>query len=95
MNAVSLKPDASVAETLDKLIAHHGLGAVVIAVTARLLKRSRPPDSLADLAQRGQPELDLMPDRLRADIGLGPKPKGKSHLLLGIAAQRPAHWPFP
>jgi len=77
MNAVSLKPDNNVAETLDKLIAHHGLGAVVIAVTARL------------------PELDLMPDRLRADIGLGPKPKGKPHLLLGIAAQRPAHWPFP
>jgi len=38
MNAVSLKPDNNVAETLDKLIAHHGLGAVVIAVTARLPK---------------------------------------------------------
>jgi len=95
MNAVSLKPDSSVAETIDKLIASHGLRAVVLAVSARLLKRSRPPDTKADLAARGLPELDLMDDRLRADIGLAPKEKGNPHVLLGMATQRVAHWPYP
>jgi hypothetical protein len=95
MNAVSLKPETSVAETVDKLIANHGLWAVLLTVGTRLLKRSRPPDTVADLAVRGLPELDLMDDRLRADIGLDPKPEKAPHVLLGVATHRPAHWPFP
>jgi len=89
MNAVSLKPERSVAETVDKLIASHGLWAVLLTVGTRLLKRSRPPDTKAGQALRGQPELELMDDRLRADIGLGPKPAQNPYVLLGMATHRP------
>ncbi len=89
MNAVPLKPGQSLADVMDELIASYGLKGVVLTLAAKMLKRTRPPDIEADLDLRGQPELDLMPDRLRADIGLAPKPKPNPYVLLGTAVYRP------
>ncbi len=89
MNAVPLKPGPSLADVMDELIASYGVRGVMLALAAKMVKRTRPPDTKADLALRGQPELDLMPDRLRADIGLEPKPKQCPYVLLGTSMHRP------
>ncbi|MEM7471552.1 MAG: hypothetical protein AAF340_09395 [Pseudomonadota bacterium] len=85
MNALPLKPGKSPADILDELIANHGARTVVLALASKLVKRTRPPDTTAGRALLGQPHVDGLDDRLRADIGLDPKgPPDPHHLLAHV-----------
>lgn len=88
MNALPLKPGQSPADIIEELIANHGLRAVVLALVTKLVKRTRPPDMVADPALRDQPEIDQLSDRMRADIGLPPKTPERAHIDLARAMQR-------
>ncbi len=88
MNALPLKPGQNPADILDDLIANHGLRAVLLALMGKLVKRTRPPDTTGDLARLDHPDLDLLPDHLRADIGLPRNGRQKDHLLHAYAMQR-------
>ncbi|PTX54142.1 hypothetical protein C8N43_2949 [Litoreibacter ponti] len=83
MNALPLKsPDTlgtTLNDTLDDLIADHGLRPVLLGLLARIAKRTRPPDHKYE-------RLDLLDDHMRADLGLPPaephKAKVDLHLLM-------------
>lgn len=89
MNAVPMKPKVALSETLDDLIADHGLRPVILGLLGRLAKRTRPPDTKVKPRRGPAPRLDQINDHMRADLGLPPLPPlpphragGDLHLLL-------------
>lgn len=89
MNALPVKNGPSLGELVDELIANFGGRRVFLAIARRLLKRTRPPDPTG-LALRDQPGVELLDDRVRADIGLPPKRKGPDLDILAGYSSR--HW---
>lgn len=88
MNALPLKPRASLRDHIDELIADYGVRPVLLAIAARIVKRSRPPDTLDAPDLSKQPGIDRLDNRLRADIGLAPLEPSRSHLDLGFMFKR-------
>lgn len=82
MNALPLKPDTNVKDTLDALIDDHGLRPVLLSLLARITKRTRPPDRKVGPRGKDAPRLDLLNDHLRADLGLPPAPPSRAHIDL-------------
>ena len=94
MNALPLKNRPHLSEMVDELIADFGARRVLLALVARLIKRTRPPDTRPgratgqDLA--AQAGVELLDDRVRADIGLPPKRERPNVDLLAGYSSR--HW---
>lgn len=89
MNAYPLKPGTQVKDTLDALIADHGLRPVLLTLLSRLTKRTRPPDTGVGLKATDVPKLDLLNDHLRADLGLPPAPSKRAYVDLHALWHRP------
>ncbi|MEM9583814.1 MAG: hypothetical protein AAGA08_11925 [Pseudomonadota bacterium] len=90
MNALPLKNISTPQEVIDDLIADFGFRKVFLAIFARILRGTRPPDAIAveKLVKNGA--LDHLPNDLRADIGLPPKQRSDHlHLLDGYSSR---HW---
>lgn len=66
MNALPVKRPTP-QDMIDDLIAEFGMKRVVLVTIARLFKRTRPPNL------EKQPDVDMLSDRMRADIGLPPQ----------------------
>lgn len=94
MNALPIKNRPHLSEMVDDLIADFGARRVLLALVARLIKRTRPPDTRPgratgqDLA--AQAGVELLDDRVRADIGLPPKRERPNIDLLAGYSSR--HW---
>lgn len=81
MNALPIK-NPTPQEIIDDLIADVGIVKVALVTFARLFKRTRPPDSTTFPGIEKQPGVDMLSDRLRADVGLPPKVEQKIHVDL-------------
>ncbi|WP_298292985.1 hypothetical protein [uncultured Litoreibacter sp.] len=77
-------------ELVDELVSSFGARRVLLAITARLIKRTRPPDTTGLPALHAQPGVDDLPDDIRADIGLPPKRERVNPDLLAGYVSR--HW---
>jgi len=72
MNALPVK-NPTPQKIIDDLVADIGILKVAFVTLASFLKRSRPPDRLTLSRREKQPGIDMLDDRLRADIGLPPR----------------------
>ncbi len=90
MNALPLKPQTPLSEVVDDLVADFGAKRVLLALVARLITRTRPPDTTGLPSLHAQPGVEDLPDAVRADIGLPPKEKRvQPDLLAGYVSR---HW---
>lgn len=90
MNALPLKPQTPLSEVVDGLVADFGAKRVFLAIVARLIKRTRPPDTTGLPSLKAQPGVEDLPDSVRADIGLPPKrARVNPDLLAGYVSR---HW---
>ena len=90
MNALPLKQGPHLSEVVDGLIADFGLRRVLLALMARIVKRTRPPDTTSRHSLAAQPGVEWLDDRVRADIGLPPKEVRPNIGLLDGYSSR--HW---
>jgi len=88
MNALPLKPNTNVKDTLDALIADHGLRPVLLSLLGRITKRTRPPDTKVGRPRHTPERLDLLDDHLRADLGLPPKGPYRAYVDLEALRHR-------
>ena len=90
MNALPLKNLTTPQELIDDLIADFGFRKVFLAIFARILRGTRPPDTKGGYRLHGHAHLDDLPDQVRKDIGLPPKRRQDDlHLLAGYSSR---HW---
>ncbi len=90
MNALPLKNISTPQEVIDDLIADFGFRKVFLAIFARILRGTRPPDAAEVKTLEYHKDLDHLPDSVRADIGLPPKKRDdRLHLLDGYSSR---HW---
>jgi len=89
MNALPIEPNTSLKDTLEDLISDYGLRHVVLALLSRLAKRTRPPDIKVGPKVKDAPQLDLLNDHLRADLGLPPAERNKAYVDLHALWNRP------
>ena len=79
MNALPVKTPTP-QEIIDDLIADVGIVKVALVTFARLFKRTRPPDSTTFPGIARHPSVDMLDDRMRADVGLPPRVAQKIHV---------------
>lgn len=90
MNALHIKGTHTPHEVIDDLIADFGFRKVFLAIFARILRGTRPPDWVKMPKLGHHPSVDDLPDSVRADIGLPPKQRyDHLHLLAGYSSR---HW---
>jgi hypothetical protein len=88
MNALPIKNRRQPGEVIDDLIDDYGFRRVVLAIAARIIKRSRPPDGLIRSDTIDAPRINVISDHIRRDLGLPPEGPPRAHVDLSIWARR-------
>lgn len=72
MTSIPTNSWQTAAAGIDTLVENFGLRRVVLAMIARLFRKTRPPDSPSFPGLGEQADLSQLSDRLRRDVGLPP-----------------------
>ncbi len=88
MNAYPLKNGRTPGEVIDDLIADYGFRKVLFALAGRIIKRTRPPDTLPAPRLADQRGVDRLDDHVRRDIGLPPKERPNPLFLTQVYNSR-------